>query len=169
MNLDMSALGWFHSFACLFALATGLFNIVTRKGTGLHQGVGLAFTLALVGVCLSGLGIYRLHRFWFPHWDAVATLVILALGWAAARFKRPRRGWIYVHLTAMLLSYYMLIGGGVNEVFLRVNMLRSLIKDEFFANRIIGQTQGLLMLIALTVIFAFVVATLIGGRRQGQS
>lgn len=169
MNLDMSALGWAHSVACVVALGLGLFNIVTPKGIRLHRGIGDAFALVMALVCLSALGVYRLHKFWFPHWDAVATLALIAVGWGAARFKRPRRGWIYIHLTTMVFSYYMLIAGGVNEAFLRVDALRGLIKDHFFANRIISETHGVILLISLIVIAAFVIATHIGGRRRRTS
>jgi uncharacterized membrane protein len=166
MNLDMSLLGWLHSLACVVALATGLFNILTPKGTALHRRVGDAFSITLVIVCVSSLGIYRQHRFWFPHWDALATLALLAVAWSTAHFKWPRRGWIYLHLTTMLLSYYMLIGGGVNEMFLRVDVLRRLVGSDFFGSRIIGETQALVMLAFVVLIPAFVVATLVGGQRR---
>ena len=166
MNLEMSALGWLHSLACVIALASGLFNILTPKGTRLHRRVGDAFAITLVIVCVSALGIYKLHRFWFPHWDALATLVLLAAGWSSARYKWPRRGWIYVHLTSMLLSYYMLIGGGVNEVFLRVDVLHRMIGSDFFRNRLIGVTQGVAMLAFMILIPAFVIATLVGAQRR---
>ena len=166
MNLEMSPLGWLHSLACVIALASGLFNIVTPKGTALHRRVGAAFTITLVVVCVSSLGIYKQHRFWFPHWDALATLVLLAVAWSAARYKWPRRGWIYLHLTTMLLSYYMLIGGGVNELFLRVAVLHRMIGSNFFATRVIGETQGLILLAFVVLIPAFLIAPLLGGQRR---
>ncbi|HEY5411055.1 MAG TPA: hypothetical protein VIJ94_10055 [Caulobacteraceae bacterium] len=166
MNLDMSPLGWLHSLGCVIALASGLFNIVTPKGTALHRRVGDAFTITLILVCVSALGIYKQHRFWFPHWDALATLVLLGVGWSAARCKWPRRGWIYLHLTAMLLSYYMLIAGGVNELFLRVGVLHQMIGSSFFANKVIGETQGAVLMVFVVLVPAFVVATLVGSRRR---
>jgi uncharacterized membrane protein len=164
MNLDMSTLGWLHSLACVIALAGGLLNIATRKGTRLHRLVGNAFTITLVIVCVSALGIYKMHRFWFPHWDALATLALLAVGWSSARYKWPRRGWIYLHLTTMLLSYYMLIGGGVNEVFLRVDVLHRMVGVDFFATKLIGETHGMVMLTFVVLILGFVIATLVGGQ-----
>lgn len=164
MNLDMSPLGWLHSLACLIALAAGLFNIVTPKGTRLHRRVGDAFAITLVIVCVSALGIYKQHRFWFPHWDSLATLVILAIGWSSARYKWPRRGWIYLHLAAMLSSYYMLIGGGVNEVFLRIDVLHRMVGGKVLASRLVGITQSLVLLALLVLISGFVIATLVGRR-----
>jgi hypothetical protein len=44
----------------------------------------------------------------------------------AAHFKTPRRVWLNVHLTCMPASLYILVGGGVNEAFLRVYALHRL-------------------------------------------
>ncbi len=161
MNLDMSGLGWLHSLACVIALAGGLFNILAPKGTTLHKRVGGAFTISLVMVCVSALGIYRLHRFWFPHWDALITLALLAVGWASARQKWPRRGWIYLHLTTMLLSYYMLIAGGINEAFLRIDVLRRMVGTHFFANKLIGETHAVVMLSFVVLILGFLIAAVV--------
>jgi uncharacterized membrane protein len=166
VNLEMSPLGWLHSLACVIALACGVFNIVTPKGTPLHRRVGDAFAVALALVCVSSLGIYKTHRFWFPHWDALATLALLAVAWSSARYKWPRRGWIYLHLTTMLLSYYMLVAGGVNEMFLRVEVLHRITASNFFTNRLIGEAHGLLMLVFVALIPAFVIATVFGGQRR---
>jgi hypothetical protein len=48
----------------------------------------------------------------------------------------------------MVLTYYMLIGGGVNEVFLRIDILRRL--SGGFPSPLIGMTH--LVLIALTAV-----------------
>ncbi len=166
MDLEMSAIGWLHSLACVAALAAGLANIVLPKGTRLHRRVGDAFTVSLVIVCLSALGIYRQHRFWFPHWDALATLALGAVAWSSARYRWPRRGWIYLHLSTMLLSYYMLIGGGVNEVFLRVGVLHRLVGPSFFTSRVVGEVQAFALLALVVLVAIFVLATLVGGRRR---
>ncbi|WP_169313746.1 hypothetical protein, partial [Asticcacaulis biprosthecium] len=42
----------------------------------------------------------------------------------AGRFHQPKWLWKPIHLTCMLLSLYMIIGGGINEAFLRVAWLR---------------------------------------------
>ena len=47
-------------------------------------------------------------------------------GVLAAHFKIPQKTWLHLHLTCLLTSFYILVGGGVNEVFLRVDVLRRL-------------------------------------------
>jgi hypothetical protein len=50
----------------------------------------------------------------------------MTLGLVAAHFRIPQTTWLHLHLTFLLMSLYILVGGGVNEVFLRVHMLRLL-------------------------------------------
>jgi uncharacterized membrane protein len=124
MNLDLSLLGWAHSYACLAAMILGPLSYFQRKGSPPHRGFGRAYLVVMLGVNLTAFGIYRRHMFWFPHWFAVAALASIGIAFIAARFHWPRAGWMRLHFTAMLTSYYVLIGGGVNEVFLRVDAIR---------------------------------------------
>jgi len=61
-----------------------------------------------------------------PHWLAIATIILAALAYGFAHFRKPRRFWLRGHIISTVLTYYMLIAGGVNEVFLRVTVLRRL-------------------------------------------
>jgi uncharacterized membrane protein len=139
MNLDLSPLGWAHSLVCLCALALGPAAFLQLKGSAPHIALGRAYLVSMLAVNASALGIYRRHMFWFPHWFALAALAFLALAFLAVRLKRPRRTWIHLHLTSMLASYYVLVGGGVNEVYLRVGALRGLAAATHGA--IIGATH----------------------------
>lgn len=126
MNLNLSALGWIHAAACLAALATGMVVLARPKGTARHRRFGHLYLIAMLVTNLSALGIYRRGVFYFPHWFAIAALTVMAIGLLFARFRRPAGYWVNVHLTSMVASYYILIGGGVNEVFLRVDALRAI-------------------------------------------
>jgi uncharacterized membrane protein len=129
VNLDLSLLGWAHFLASLAALASGAAVLVRPKGTAVHKTRGRIYVAAMVLTGVTALGIYRLGVFFFAHWLAIAALVITAAGLAAAHFKIPRSGWTHLHLTCMVASFYLLIGGAVNEAFLRVNFLRRLVPD----------------------------------------
>jgi uncharacterized membrane protein len=129
MNLDLSLLGWTHTLACLCALAAGATVLVGPKGTSRHRSVGRLYLLAMLATNLTALGIYRRGMFYFPHWFAVAALIAITIGFICVRVRRPRAYWLNAHLTCMVASYYMLIGGGVNEVFLRVGVLHAMAPD----------------------------------------
>jgi len=152
MNLDLSLFGWTHSLACLFALALGAATFLQPKGSAPHIELGRGYVLAMLVVNATALGIFRRHIFWFPHWFALAALAFLALGYIAVRLKLPRRAWIHLHLTGMLASYYVLVGGGVNEVYLRVGALRPLVAATH------GAVIGITHMIVIATFAALIVA-----------
>lgn len=148
MNLDLSLLGWLHTSLSVGALVAGAIVLLDRKGTSRHRSIGKIYVLLLSLVSVTALGIYRQGPFWFPHWFAVAALVTVAVGFLCAHFKRPDRIWLPGHLTSMVVSYWLLIGGGVNEAFLRVAVLRAL-APSVQTSPVVGMTH-----LAAMVIFA---------------
>jgi uncharacterized membrane protein len=123
----VSVLGWSHGAASVLAMILGAAVLFGDKGTVQHRKLGLIYVLTLAFVCASSLGIYRLNKFWFPHWTAIATLVVIAGGWLAVHYKWPgRAASLHIHMTSMLASYYLLLGGAVNEAFLRIAPLHNL-------------------------------------------
>ena len=91
----------------------------------------------------------------------IAALIFTVIGWMAA--QRQRNVILaYVHPVAMMLSYYILLGGLANELFARLDILRPLAVTMVdgaprFGSRITGMTQGALMLATLALIVLFVV------------
>jgi hypothetical protein len=102
-------------------------------------------------VSLTALAIYRRGIFFFPHWLAIVVIVAMAAGLAAAHFKVPASGWVHLHLTSMLATIYLLIGGGVNEAFLRIDVLRRLAPS--LNSPTVGQTH-----LAVMALFALLIA-----------
>jgi len=152
MNLDLIPLGWVHLIASLGAIAAAVIILVRLKGTSVHKRRGRIYVALILVTSVTALGIYRLGVFFFPHWFAVASLATTAISFAAVRFKIPATGWVRVHLTFMLASVYILIGGGVNEVFLRVNFLRRLIPN--LNSPVVGVTH-LAVIISFVVLIAY--------------
>ena len=153
MDLDLLPLGWVHGLACLAALASGAYGFATRKGSPRHVLTGRVYLVSMVVLNLSALAIYRLGIFFFPHWLAIITLVLIAAGWGSARLIRRHRGWRHVHLSSMILSYYLLIGGGVNEVYLRVDAARDLLNAR--GPELLNMTHGAVMLIFLVLLLGW--------------
>lgn len=153
MNLDLVPLGWVHSLACLIALAAGAFIFVTPKGTRRHRQVGWWYLGSMLVLNLTALGVYRLGVFFFPHVLAIVTLVLIAVGWGSARLIRRHGVWKHVHLSSMILSYYLLIGGGVNEVYLRIDALKAILNRE--GPQLIGMTHGFVMVSFLILLLAW--------------
>jgi uncharacterized membrane protein len=151
MNLDLVPLGWVHSIACLAAIVLALLVLARPKGTAVHKLRGRIYAGAMLIVSLTALAIYRRGIVFFPHWLAIVVIVAMAAGLAAAHFKVPASGWVHLHLTSMLATVYLLIGGGVNEAFLRIDMLRRLAPN--LNSPIVGETH-----LAVMTLFALLLA-----------
>jgi uncharacterized membrane protein len=182
---EVSVIGWIHTIACMAALVFGAWNIVAEKGTPSHKFCGKGYVATIVVAMVLSFGVYRfdlpvVHRpssavggFGTFHWLSVATLVLTLIGYYAA--SRQRRGfWAYTHPVAMTLSYYLLIGGLINELFVRVNVLRPFAFVVINGRPIFGSTRAVEMthhaneLATLVLLILFLVKVW-RYRRQGNS
>ena len=154
MKLDLSLIGWTHTVACVCALAAGALVLTGPKGTSRHRICGQFYLIAMLATNLTALAIYRQGVFLRPHGFAIAALAAITLGFICVRFRWPRGYWLNAHLTCMVTSYYILIGGGVNEVFLRVRALHAMAPDVNHSP-LVGMTHLVVMagFVALVVYF----------------
>lgn len=162
MNLSMSVVGVFHTLACIIALGLGVYLIVARKGTPRHRRFGDGYVAAILFASVTSLTIYTRHAFTMAHWFAVMAIVTAGGGFVLGRWHGKGGAWKYGHIACMLLSYYVLIGGGVNEVFLRTKSLRPIF---FQKPQVVGETHGLVMLTFLVLILGFMLATAVSAWR----
>ncbi|MGZ3404441.1 MAG: hypothetical protein ACXWKN_16805 [Phenylobacterium sp.] len=162
MNLSMSVVGVFHTLACVMALGLGAYMLVARKGTPRHRRLGDWYVAAILFASVSSLTIYTRHHFTAAHGFAIMAIVTAGAGFALGRWHGKGAAWKYGHIAGMVLSYYVLIGGGVNEVFLRVDRLRPIL---FQKPQVVGETHGVVMLIFLAMIVGFMLATAFSGWR----
>lgn len=165
MNLDLTPVGWVHTLASVIALAAGAVVLVRPKATPTHRLRGRIYLLAQIATCLTSFAIYGRGVFWFPHWIGVATLVLIACGFAFAHLKLPR-GWMHWHLSCMIASYYLLIGGGVNEVFLRIEVLHRIAPDVL-NSPVVGATH-FAVLAFFAILIGYFNATLLLRARAAQ-
>jgi uncharacterized membrane protein len=165
MNLDLYPIGWLHTLASLIAFGSGAIMLMRPKGTPAHKLRGRIYVLAMVATCLTSFAIYRRGVFWFPHWSGAAALVLIAAGFAFARYTLLR-GWMRWHLSCMIASYYVLIGGGVNEAFVRVDALRRVVPDPLHSP-LVGLTHFAVM-IAFALLIAYFNAALLPRTRAAQ-
>lgn len=179
---DIVPIGWVHVTACLVALVAGAWNILGTKGTPRHIFMGRTYVVAMLVLNLSVFAVYKFdiahfapfsagpHVFGFFHWLAVAALVFVAIGWYAARHQN-RAFWSYVHPIAMTLSYYDLVGGGINEAFARLDPLRALVRahaqttGQAVGAPVIGMVQTAAMAATLILIIYFSARVAIWRRR----
>lgn len=184
MHIDnIGLLGWLHTLACVSALIFGAWNIVVFDRGANHRLRGLVYSWSMVVANVLVFTIYKFdinfasntagaNTFGFFHWLAVSALAFTALGWFAA--YRQRHGvWAYVHPIAMVLGYYVLVGGLINELFARVEVLRAMAytvteSGRRFGSPVVGMTQSAAMLATFLLIVLFAVRVGLRRRKRKQ-
>ena len=172
---NISLTGWLHTIACLIALGTGAYVLAARKGTRRHRRLGWWYAGAMLVLNLSVFVIYRFDivpgqapgpgHFGLFHWFALAALASVAVAVFAASRQRGSAVWPHVHAQAMLGSYYGLIGGLINEMFVRIlrQAVRALKKQmtphagNLTRTALVGMAQSLLLLVWLLLAAGFAI------------
>jgi uncharacterized membrane protein len=134
---DISFIGWVHMLAYVVAMIVGALELVARKGTAAHKLRGETYFAAMVVANITAMVMFRAQELFFRigqppvfhkgfgafHWLAVVTLLIVLFGRVSA--SRQRHAFFaYAHPICMILSYWILIGGALQELFLRVDLAR---------------------------------------------
>jgi len=181
---DVGLLGWLHTLACIAALVAGGWNSVMFDRGRWHQRRGDIYVWSMIVANLLVFAIYDFDMDFinmkfgagvlgFFHWLAIAALLFTLIGWLASR--RQRHGvWAYTHPVAMALSYYVLLGGLVNEMFARVAALRPLATTMVdgqprFGSIVVGMSQSAVMLATAILILIYVVRVFLRRRKRKQS
>ena len=180
---DIGLPGWLHTLACIAALVAGGWNSVMFDRGRWHQLRGDIYVWSMIAANVLVFVIYDFDidfingKFGpgvmgFFHGLAIASLVFTLIGWFAAR--RQRHGvWAYTHPIAMALSYYLLLGGLVNELFARVEALRPLATTMVngqprFGSAVVGMSQSAVMLATAILIVIYIVRVALRRRKRKQ-
>jgi uncharacterized membrane protein len=174
MNMSgVSIIGWAHTLAATAAILIGAVLIFGPKGTPRHRFAGRWYIYTMIAANALSFGVYHFdivrfvplvagpNRFGLFHWESVFTLFFLLLGWYAALHQR-RAIWAYLHPVSMLTTYYMLIGGLVNELFVRVPFIRAIAMAQLHGQGnparapIAGAVQGAVLLGFLVLFVWFI-------------
>lgn len=108
-----------HVVAAVVALVAGAVVLLRRKGVRAHRYWGWGYTATLEVMAVTSFGVYELRD--GPsvfHAVSVLTLVVLVVGIAEARRRRP--GWRRRHAIFLPVSYLMLVVTGTAQLFDRL-------------------------------------------------
>ena len=187
MNMTgVSIFGWLHTLGATLAILIGARVIFGAKGTPRHRTFGRVYVYTMLATNILSFGVYHFDIAGFVplragagifglfHWESVFTLAFLLLGWFAATRQR-RAVFAYLHPVSMLITYYMLIGGLVNELFVRVAFIRDVAMAHAHGARnpaqtpLAGTVQGTVMLIFIAMLVYFIVRVALNRRSLGQT
>jgi uncharacterized membrane protein len=151
MEIINGLISWTHTIAASLSLIFGTIVLFGIKGNAKHRKLGLWYFYAMLINNLTALVIMNAFGKWFfPHYLAIACLIVIIPGIIAIR--RKHKHWLKVHIISMVISYYLLIGGAINEAFLHIPKLRPYIINN---EPIVGITHVIAQLIFIGVLIYF--------------
>ena len=152
MEILKTIISWTHIISASLSLVLGALILYYAKGTKIHKKRGKYYFYLMIINNVTALMIYNAFGKWFfPHWLAVVTLIVIIPGFLVTKNKKYKH-WLKIHITCLVLSYYLLIGGAINELFLRIDSLRPLIINN---SPIVGIVHSVAILIFTGLIIYF--------------
>jgi uncharacterized membrane protein len=149
INLIIS---WSHILTASASMVLGFLLLVRTKGNSIHMKYGKYYYYCMLINNITALFIYNATGKWFfPHSLAVATLILIIPSYYILRIRTSGFPLLF-HIIGMVLSYYMLIGGAVNEAFLHTPALRHFMIEQ---SPVFGLTHFAVQLIFLTMLIYF--------------
>lgn len=176
----VSLIGWLHTAACVIAMIAGTVQLVSRVGTPRHRMLGDAYFYSMVVANVTVLFIYEMDIMPRPgvgpligpvfgvfHWLAVITLALVIAARLSASHQH-RSFFAYFHPICMIVTYWFLIGGAINEAFFRVDWVIDAARAMSPGAQRIGQYKLLFIaqFILDGIILAAVVMAVIQVRRR---
>ena len=141
-----------HVGAAFLSIIVGTIIVAMSKGSKRHRALGVWYCWLMIVNNATSLFIVKAFGKWFfPHYLALIGLAVLIPGYGVTRLKRWRH-WLKVHIICMMFSYYLLVGGAVNEFFLHVPGLRPLIEKQAPVY-LLSTTVAFVVCVAITVYF----------------
>ena len=145
---------WSHIISASLSMLFGLILVTRTKGDKKHKKMGDYYFYAMLINNITALFIYNAYGKWFfPHWLAVITLALIIPGFLSIRMSKSSAA-IKVHIISMVLSYYMLIGGAVNEAFIHIPSLTPLMHEQSPA---FGMTHFAVQIIFVAMLIYFLI------------
>ncbi|WP_233898772.1 DUF2306 domain-containing protein [Tenacibaculum piscium] len=124
MEIFKEIISWTHIISATLSLIFGVVVLFGKKGDIKHRKIGLYYFYAMLINNLTALVILNaIGKWFFPHWLAVACLIVIIPGILAIKLKWTKH-WLKIHIICLVISYYLLIGGAINEAFLHIESLR---------------------------------------------
>ena len=152
MEMLKEIISWTHIISATLSLIFGAIVLFGKKGDLKHRKLGIYYFYAMLANNLTALVILNaIGKWFFPHWLALACLIVIIPGIIAVKRKWTKH-WLKIHIICLVISYYLLIGGAINEAFLHIKNLRSLIINN---NPIVGITHMIAQLIFIGLLIYY--------------
>lgn len=116
-------ISWTHIFTAALSLIFGAIILFGKKGNAAHMKYGTRYFQLMLASNITALLMYNTGKFFYPHWLAIITIAVILPGFSVVKLKRFNY-WLQAHIVCMVASYYLLVGGAINEMFLHLESLQ---------------------------------------------
>jgi uncharacterized membrane protein len=118
--LVANSTGLIHLIASIIAMVSGLWVLVSTKGTQRHKQIGYIYAISMLILNITAFMIYRLYgKFGIFHWFAVVSCLTLFAGLYPVISKKGKN-YLLTHFRFMYWSVIGLYCAFVSEVFSRL-------------------------------------------------
>ncbi len=151
-NLLSGSIGMIHLLFSILSLVLGTIVLLKQKGSNSHKRIGYLYCIAMVGVNVTALMIYRLYgKFGMFHWMAVLSLLTLVSGMLPMMIKKPT-SYVSLHFNFMYWSVIGLYAAFIAETLVRIPdiVIEKGIPNSVFYN-MVGIAVGITMAIGIFV------------------
>ncbi len=125
-NIVTGAAGLIHLISSIIALITGVFVLITTKGTKTHKQIGYIYVISMIILNITAFMIYRLFgKFGIFHWFAILSLLTLVLGIYPVLVKNFKN-YLLVHFNYMYWSVVGLYCAFCAEILTRIPFIYDL-------------------------------------------
>ena len=119
-NTVSGTTGLIHLIVSIIALITGLFVLITTKGTKTHKQIGYVYSISMILVNLTAFMIYKLYgKFGIFHWFAVISCLTLFAGLYPV-LRKKSKNYLLAHFNFMYWSVVGLYCAFMAEIFSRL-------------------------------------------------
>ncbi len=151
-NIVTGAAGLIHLISAIIALITGVFVLITTKGTKTHKQIGYIYVISMIILNITAFMIYRLFgKFGIFHWFAILSLLTLVLGIYPVLVKNFKN-YLLVHFNYMYWSVVGLYCAFCAEILTRIPFIYDLPNKRQLFGILTGVSMFIVMTIA-TIIF----------------
>ena len=120
VNIVNGITGLIYLVFSIVALITGLFVLVTTKGTKQHRRIGYLYSISLIMLNLTAFMIYNLYgKFGIFHWLTVMSCLTLFAGLYPGLTKKMKN-YLLIHFNFMYWSVIGLYCAFMAEIFSRL-------------------------------------------------
>jgi uncharacterized membrane protein len=99
-----------HAVLAMFALALGIVQLVSPKGTLPHRTLGYVWVATMAAIALSSFGIQALHPGYFSFVHAISLVTLIVLPFAVMHARRGRIRRHGIAMTSLFVGALIIAG-----------------------------------------------------------